>query len=635
MVEKLPHRGRLRSIVGALAPFEYAARLQRAAAPIRDDLRRRFHFVLWSLLVLAAAALVWSEARNVPYWDEWENVPYVAGERAQSAEWLWSLHAQHRLLLPRLVYVGLMRITSGDFRAAPWMNLILLAISAWILLDAVVRARGESRWSDALIPLVLLHWGHAENVLWGFQIAFVLGTALFCVLAAAILRCARPLRCAQVLGVAVPLLLLPLTGGTGFALAAGFAPWLVAIAFLALRARGERAAGALALVAACALTVLLVVYARGSEAMRPRLPPASGYDGAVWDALAFLAGGIGPAASAWHPLLTIATGVLLAATVALLSRKLWLERARAPIEAGLLFLLIAQVFLALVVALGRTPGMNDEMFVPRYVTIAAPLWCVLHLAWSWSDRGARLSRFVSPALALAVALAFPINAQNGLARAVDRSQRLHAFEMDAWSGSRPAELAARHAGFVYPSDRAVEGSQQRLAQQVATLERARLGPFSLDAEQRWDALHREYLEFLIAHQSQPWIPILLDGDEECTRFALLSPAPGRILLHVTPGRWTLRGCHGMRRDAWELGRSDGVVFTVVVRVSPRPDEDRVIYRRWLRPADEFRDRGPQPFDAPIETAKPAVVVLLTDPGPAQDARFDSSYWTDLALVPAE
>jgi hypothetical protein len=55
--------------------------------------------------------LAWCEGRNVPRWDEWENVPYVAREEPITWGWLWSLHAQHRFVIPRLVYMGVLRAT--------------------------------------------------------------------------------------------------------------------------------------------------------------------------------------------------------------------------------------------------------------------------------------------------------------------------------------------------------------------------------------------------------------------------------------------------------------------------------------------------------------------------------------------
>jgi hypothetical protein len=95
------------------------------------------------------------------------------------------------------------------------------------------------------------------------------------------------------------------------------------------------------------------------------------------------------------------------------------------------------------------------------------------------------------------------------------------------------------------------------------------------------------------------------------------------------------GSHGLRRDAWEVGRSDGVVFVVEVRNSRHPPVAKQVYQRWLRPVEEPGDRGPQRFSVPFQIDEAADVLFFTQPGPNQDANFDSSYWSELAVVPAE
>lgn len=585
-------------------------------------------FALLVLLTGAAMVLVWCEGRNVPRWDEWENVPYVVGEKPITWAWLWSFHAQHRFVLPRLLYIGVLHATNDDFRSLMYLNVALLAIAAGSLLLAARSARGSWRWSDAVFPLVLLHWGHADNMLWGFQVGFVLSILLFCLLTAAVLKCTRPVASTRVLAVIVPLLLLPLTGGCGFAMALGFAPWLLVIAFIGLRSPKERSAGTVALVGAIAMGALLATYANGSAAQRPAaILPKAGVVAAASDTLSFLAGGLGPAAAAWHPLSTVATGMLLLATVLLLARRALADKAHGPDQIGLAFLLLGVSLLAAVVAWGRSPSIHGGAFLPRYVTLAAPLWCLFHLAWS-ANGANRTARLVSAGVALLIVLLVPQNFARGLGLSMNKSQRLHSFEMDAWSGLSADELARRHVGSVFVSER-------RLADFIRLLQREHLGPFSLSPEQRWKALKLEYARFLVANQTQPWIPVLLEEDENRARFAVLSPAPGRLLLRVPAGRWMVSGVHGLRRDAWEVGRSDGVVFVIQVRVSRQPPITRQVYRRWLRPVEEPGDRGPRSFAFTIETEDAADVIFFTQPGPELDASFDSSYWGDLAIVPAE
>jgi hypothetical protein len=314
-------------------------------------------------------------------------------------------------------------------------------------------------------------------------------------------------------------------------MAVGFAPWLLVIAFFGLRSREERSAGIVALVGALLLGALLVAYAHGSSGQHPsKILPAAGVFGAASDTLDFLAGGLGPAAGRWHALLTVTTGILLVATVLILVRRARTDPRRAPIEAGMVFLLLGVFLLAAAVVWGRSPGIRGGAFVPRYVTIAAPLWCVLHLAWSTAGTS-RPGRLVSSGIALLVALLTPLNFALGWKLAAANSQRLHSFEMDAWSGLSPDELARRHLGSIFLPE-------QRLADFIRLIQHKNLGPYSLSPKERWAALKEEYDRFLVGHATQPWIPALLEEDENRIHFAVLSPAPGRLLMRVPAGRWT-------------------------------------------------------------------------------------------------
>src|SRR6202050_4257106 len=80
----------------------------------------------WALASVAAFAFVATFARNCPWADEWVMVPQLAGREPVTLSWLWSAHNEHRLPLPRLVLVGLYRVTH-DFRAGPFLNVGLLS----------------------------------------------------------------------------------------------------------------------------------------------------------------------------------------------------------------------------------------------------------------------------------------------------------------------------------------------------------------------------------------------------------------------------------------------------------------------------------------------------------------------------
>ena len=73
-------------------------------------------------MVLAAMLFIRKFAVNLPYFDEFEMVPAMTGHRSISLQWLWSQHREHRLFLPRLILLGLYRISNNDFRTGMYLN---------------------------------------------------------------------------------------------------------------------------------------------------------------------------------------------------------------------------------------------------------------------------------------------------------------------------------------------------------------------------------------------------------------------------------------------------------------------------------------------------------------------------------
>src|SRR4051812_11583709 len=86
-----------------------------------------FVWSVWALMCIAALAFVGTFGRNVPYWDEWAMVPFLSGDQAVDARWLWSEHNGHRIPLPRLFLLMLYKLTGADFRAGMYFNVLALA----------------------------------------------------------------------------------------------------------------------------------------------------------------------------------------------------------------------------------------------------------------------------------------------------------------------------------------------------------------------------------------------------------------------------------------------------------------------------------------------------------------------------
>src|SRR5262249_55484456 len=118
------------------------------------------------------------------------------------------------------------RISGNNFRAVMFVNVGLLAAAAAFLIWAASSTNRRAPWTHAFYPLVLMHWGHAENFLWAWQIGFT--SAVFVVL----LWLAFLVRAAgrgpeQLWGLAIIAILLPLCGGVGMCFLPLFVVWLL------------------------------------------------------------------------------------------------------------------------------------------------------------------------------------------------------------------------------------------------------------------------------------------------------------------------------------------------------------------------------------------------------------------------
>lgn len=182
---------------------------------------------VWIAMTAAAFWFVWRYSDNVPAPDEWSMVPVATGHVPVTWTWLWSPWIGHRLPLPRLVLLGLYRLSGLDFRAAQYLQVAVLAAVSLLLMPVAARFRGRPSWSDGIFPVILLSWVHWYNWLCGWQIQFTLSVALTLL----VLICGMYQRWTLA---GVCLLLLPLLGSNGLVVAAALIPWFL---FQAARTR--------------------------------------------------------------------------------------------------------------------------------------------------------------------------------------------------------------------------------------------------------------------------------------------------------------------------------------------------------------------------------------------------------------
>lgn len=408
----------------------------------------RIVWSVWAALVVAAVGYVIHFGSNVPYWDDWNMVDVITGAQPVTLQWLWSPYGGHRVPLPRLVLLTLYKLSGADFRAGMYFNVAVLAAAAAALIWASARMRGgRVSVTDAVFPLLLLHWGHFENLLWSWQVGFGLAVALTCAALAVIAAYGlAPVPKAGVVLAALGIVMLPMSDVPGMVYAPALACWVVTTGMVAYRDHRRGYAAVLWAAATLAVTLVILYFRNYPHNYVPLAPVSVGnWRALLRTSVRFVAGGVGPTVQELLPAARAAAAALPLATAAALG---WaaVRRDRSPHRAyGLLLFFAGAACLVATFAAGRP---NAE-FQGRYFALATPIWCAAFLAWRLCLRPA-VARSVEVGLLAAILIATPLNYRVGLRYARNYHERMERFRTDMLAGLTPGELVARHIGSLYP-----------------------------------------------------------------------------------------------------------------------------------------------------------------------------------------
>ncbi len=427
-------------------------------------------WLIWAGTVASVLLAIARDGRNIPFEEDWLMVAPMTGHEPDLPAWLWSQNSEHRLPLPRLVNLALLRGT-GDLRATMVFDtLVLAALAAGMILVARGLRGGRSSAADGFFPLLLLHLGNWDNLVWAWQIQFVFPTALAGALLLVIV--ARPglPTTGLAAAAAVGLVSLPLSGANGLLFAPPLAAWFAWVAWQRRRVEPPQGGGWLLTGAAVLATLLCAVYFLGYQAS-PWNRASPGPMATLETTGKFLALGLGPAAERSWPLFgAAAAAILLASLAVLLTARSQGDQDRLRI-AGLVAFLAAAALLALAVGWGRAGRAAETGRMPsRYVLLAAPGMCAAYFTLLLYG-GGRLRRLGPAALAVLLALLFPLNTHAGLKRREWFGAGMSAFERDLAAGIPIATLAQRHHGFLLHWDPALMLAGMR------QLGEAGIGPF--------------------------------------------------------------------------------------------------------------------------------------------------------------
>jgi hypothetical protein len=433
-----------------------------------DRMAALFVWGVWALMASAALACVGSFCSRVPFWDDWTLVPAVTGNRVVSLSWLWEQHNEHRVPLPKLLLVGLYRLSGYDFRAGVFLNVLGLAGLAAVLIRTARAVRGRPAFSDAFFPLVLLHGGQYESFFISFTVNLVLPTVLVGLLLAVLVRSPDRLTFAAGVFAGVILILLPLCGGSGAALVPALALWL-ACAGVRSWERGDKTGrwgGAVFIGLASAALLLVAFYVWGYQ--RPYFcydPAIAGLRAQVRTVVQVLTTSFGAAAWPLWPFSGLMAAGLLAVTVAVLARA-WRRQPEERFRAlGLLFFLGAVCCLVILVGWGRSVQGPRSGFQSRFASLAVPLLLGGYFVWDLYGPVAAAGRGRAVLFGLAC-VALPLNTFEGVQYARDYQRSMNAFERDLRTGEPTYLLLKRYSPFLFFSQNEELGRALKLLREA-------------------------------------------------------------------------------------------------------------------------------------------------------------------------
>jgi hypothetical protein len=119
-------------------------------------------------------------AVDIPYWDQWDLSDLILG-KFDISKVLTAQHNEHRIGVGLII----MKILAYFSNWSQVVEIIFIALlifsSAVMIIYAKYLINHKLEFSDIIIPLIMLNIFQADNLTWGFQIAFVLPLFFFCI----------------------------------------------------------------------------------------------------------------------------------------------------------------------------------------------------------------------------------------------------------------------------------------------------------------------------------------------------------------------------------------------------------------------------------------------------------------------
>lgn len=419
-----------------------------------DGAERLFAGAVWLAMVTALAVYVARYGSNVPFMEDWELVPVLTGHRPLTFAWLGEQILEHRYVLAKAL-LQVIFLATGDFRAPMYIDALLLSGLALAFMAGSRRLRGRTSFADAFFPVALLHWGHAETLIFFIQICFVLPIVLFSAVMIAIATRAWEGRTAVVAAIAVAVALLPLNGGIGMLMAPPLVAWMAFVAVARWRGGVAGRRDAVVLTASAVVTIgLAAYYMVGLQFPTHIVFVPRTFSGMVISALEVLGMAVGPAGGFVWPASGLLVGAIYAIATAGFAFVAWRRPAERLRALGLLACMASACALVAGIAYGRAvmgPGFG---FASRYALLSVLGLCCAFLGavLYGTVRAVRLGDLGQMAMFVCMCAVLWTNLENGYGYGRERRKVADALLAGAAAGAPPALLAERHWQSLYPHE---------------------------------------------------------------------------------------------------------------------------------------------------------------------------------------
>lgn len=323
---------------------------------------------------IASAYIVITTYSPLPHWDEWALFDRLATGNA-TLSWLWAQHNEHRILVPKLFFLVDVYVFRGT-QAFLLTSIFAVQLLQTALLSFSLRTLGGLRGSawrtgTGFIAYCILCPTQQENLIWGFQLQFVIPAAMATLATLTLLMYHRRPR-AWLLALSI----LAATIAT-WSLANGMLLWpLLLLAAMFLR-MPRSSVLAIALFAVANIGLYLYRYHRpGPSADFPGLILAT--DRTLHYVAVYFGSSFVRHSSGWIPLLAGAAGLWMAGVIII--RVLPQGGAASLLQLQLSLLMLLCIATAFITASGRLHLGLEQATASRYQTFALLFWCCLGLS---------------------------------------------------------------------------------------------------------------------------------------------------------------------------------------------------------------------------------------------------------------